>query len=72
MAKGHYLAGSLTSFLVAVGVLLYETPLITGLMIILVAAAALLLLRKMNKKWYHYYAVILSIGSALFYLFPFR
>lgn len=69
--KASILAGSLTTFLAAIGVLLYETPVITGLVIILVAAA-LFLLRKMNKKWYHYYAVVLSIGAALFYPFPFR
>src|SRR5690554_2660240 len=70
--KASVLAGSLTTFLAAIGVVLYETPVITGLVIILVAAAALFLLRKMSKKWYHYYAVVLSIGAALFYLFPFR
>lgn len=65
--KATILAGSLTTFLAAVGVLLYEIPLITALVIILVVAAALWLLRIMNKKWYHYYAVKLSIGAALFY-----
>jgi len=68
--KASILAGSLTTFMVGMGVQLCETPIIAGLVVFLVAAAAAFLLRKINKKWYHYYAIVISIIAALFYLLP--
>lgn len=66
--KAGILTGSLTTFMAGIGVQLYETPLIVGLVMLLAAGTAIILLRKMNKKWYHYYAIVISIIAALFYL----
>jgi len=68
--KASILVGSLTTFMVGMGVQLYKTPIIAGLVVFLVTAGAALLLRKINKKWYHYYAIVISIIAALFYLLP--
>ena len=66
--KASILTGSLTTFMVGIGVQLYETPIIVGFIIFFVAAMGVFLLRKMKKKWYHYYAIVISIIAALFYL----
>lgn len=70
--KASVLAGAVTTFLAAFGVQLFETPLITGLLILIVAATIVYLLHKLKMEWFHYYAVLLSILATLFYLFPFR
>ena len=66
--KASILAGSLTTFIVGIGVQLYATPIIAGLVALLAVGAAIYMLHKMNKKWYHYYAIAISIIAALFYL----
>lgn len=66
--KASVLTASLTTFMVGIGVQLYESPIIVGLVLFLVAATSVFLLHKMNKKWYHYYAIAISIIAALFYL----
>mgnify|MGYP000023888988 CR=1 FL=1 len=66
--KASILTGSLTTFIVGIGVQLFRTPIIVGLVMFLVAAIGVFLLRKMKKKWYHYYAIVISIVAALFYL----
>ncbi len=66
--KAGILTGSLTTFMSGIGVQLYETPIIIGLVMLLAVGTAILLLRKMNKKWYHYYAIAISIIAASFYL----
>ena len=62
------LTTSLTTFMVGIGVQLYESPIVVGLVLLLVASISVFLLHKMKQKWYHYYAVALSILAALFYL----
>lgn len=66
--KASMLTGSLTAFLAGIGVQLYRTPIIIGLVMFLVASISVFLLRKMKKRWYHYYAIVISIVAALFYL----
>ena len=66
--KASVLTASLTTFMVGIGVQLYESPIVVGLVLFLVAATSVFLLHKMNQKWYHYYAVAISIIAALFYL----
>jgi len=66
--KASMLTGSLTTFMVGIGVQLHKTPIIVGLFMLLVAATSVFLLRKMKKKWYHYYAIIISIIAVLYYL----
>ncbi|MGD9676939.1 MAG: hypothetical protein AB7V16_01055 [Vulcanibacillus sp.] len=66
--KASMLTGSLTTFMVGIGVQLFQTPIIVGLIMFLVAAIGVFLLRRMKKKWYHYYAIVISIIAALFYL----
>lgn len=66
--KASVLTASLTTFMVGIGVQLYESPIIVGLILLLVAATSIFLLHKTKQKWYHYYAVALSILAALFYL----
>lgn len=66
--KASILTGSLTTFIVGLGVQLFKIPIIVGLVMLLVAAIGVFLLRKMKKKWYHYYAIVISIVAALFYL----
>lgn len=66
--KASILAGSLTTFMVGIGVQLNETPIIVGLIMFLVSAIGVFLLSKMKKKWYHYYAIVISIVATLFYL----
>ena len=66
--KASILAGSLTTFIVGIGVQSYATPIIAGLVALLAVGAAIYMLHKMNKKWYHYYAIAISIIAALFYL----
>lgn len=66
--KASVLTASLTTFMVGIGVQLYESPIVVGLVLLLVAATSVFLLHKMNQKWYHYYAVAISIIAALFYL----
>lgn len=66
--KASVLTASLTTFMVGVGVQLYESPIVVGLVLLLVASISVFLLHKMKQKWYHYYAVALSILAALFYL----
>ena len=62
------MAASLTTFMVGIGVQLYESPIVVGLVLFLVAATSVFLLHKMNQKWYHYYAIAIAIIAALFYL----
>ena len=66
--KASVLTASLTTFMVGIGVQLYESPIVVGLVLLLVASISVFLLHKMKQKWYHYYAVALSILAALFYL----
>lgn len=66
--KASMLTGSLTTFMVGIGVQLYKNPVIVGLVMFWVTATGVFLLRKMKKKWYHYYAIVISIIAALFYL----
>lgn len=66
--KASVLTASLTTFMVGIGVQLYESPIVVGLVLFLVAATSVFLLHKMNQKWYHYYAIAISIIAALFYL----
>jgi len=66
--KASILTGSLATFMVGIGVQLFEKPIIVGLVMLVVAAICVFLLRKMKKKWYHYYAVLISIIATLFYL----
>lgn len=66
--KASVLAGSLTTFMVGIGVQLYESPIIVGLILLLVASIGVFLIHKMKQKWYHYYAIVISIIAALFYL----
>ncbi len=66
--KASILAVSLTTFMAAIGVQLYRTPIIAGIIIILIVASAVFMLRKMNKEWYHYYAVAISIFAGLIYI----
>ncbi len=66
--KACMLTGSFTTFMAGIGVQLFKTPIIVGLIMFLVAATGVFLLRKMKKKWYHYYAIVISIIAALFYL----
>ena len=66
--KASVLTASLTTFMVGIGVQLYESPIVVGLVLFLVAATSVFLLHKMNQKWYHYYAITIAIIAALFYL----
>ena len=66
--KASVLTASLTTFMVGIGVQLYESPIVVGLVLLLVAATSAFLLHKTKQKWYHYYAVAISIIAALFYL----
>lgn len=66
--KAGILTGSLTAFMIGIGVQFFEMPLIAGLIVLITVSAAIYMLRKMNKKWYHYYAIMISIIAALFYL----
>lgn len=66
--KACILAASLTTFVVAIGVKSFETPIIAYLVMFLVAVIGVFLLYKTKKKWYHYYAIVLSVIAALFYL----
>jgi hypothetical protein len=66
--KAGVLTASLTTFMVGIGVQLYESPIVVGLILLLVAATSAFLLHKTKQKWYHYYAIAISIIAALFYL----
>lgn len=66
--KAGILVGSLTTFMAGIGVQLYKTPIIIGLVMFLVSAIGVFLLHKMKKKWYHYYAIVISVITTLFYL----
>lgn len=66
--KASVLTASLTTFMVGIGVQLYKSPIIVGLILSVVAATSVFLLHKMKQKWYHYYAIAISIIAALFYL----
>ena len=66
--KASVLTASLTTFMVGIGVQLYKSPIVVGLVLLLVASISVFLLHKMKQKWYHYYAVAISIIAALFYL----
>ncbi|MDD2427436.1 MAG: hypothetical protein PHV73_05015 [Eubacteriales bacterium] len=66
--KAVILSTALTTFMAAIGVQLYETPVIAGFIILLTIGAAFFLLRVMKKEWYHYYAVAISMLAALLYL----
>lgn len=66
--KASMLTGSLTTFMIGIGVQLFRYPIVVGSVIFLVAAIGAYLLRKMKKKWYHFYSIVLSIIAALFYL----
>lgn len=70
LVKTSVLAGSLATFIAAIGVALYETPIIVGLVTFLITAAAVLLLRKMKKLWYYYFAMLLFLLAKLIYLQP--
>jgi len=66
--KASILAASLTTFMAAIGVQLFKSPIIVGLIMLLVSVIGVLLLYKMKKKWYHYYAIGISVIAAVFYL----
>ena len=66
--KASILTASLTTFMVGIGVQIYETPIVIGLVMLFVSAIVVLLLHRMKKKWYHYYVLIISVAAALFYL----
>ena len=66
--KASMLTASLTTFMVGIGVQMYESPIVVGLVLLLVAATSVFLLHKTKQKWYHYYAVVIAIIAALFYL----
>jgi hypothetical protein len=66
--KASILVGSLTTFMAGIGVQLYKTPIVIGLVMFLVSAIGVFLLHKMKKKWYHYYALVISVIATLFYL----
>jgi hypothetical protein len=66
--KASVLTASLTTFMVGIGVQLYESTIIAYFVLFLVAATSVFLLHKTKQKWYHYYAVVISIIAALFYL----
>ena len=66
--KASMLTASLTTFMVGIGVQMYESPIVVGLVLLLVAATSAFLLHKTKQKWYHYYAVVIAIIAALFYL----
>lgn len=66
--KASVLTASLTTFMVGIGVQMYESPIVVGLVLLLVAATSVFLLHKTKQKWYHYYAVVIAIIAALFYL----
>ena len=66
--KASVLTASLATFMVGIGVQLYESPIAVGAVLFLVASISVFLLHKMKQKWYHYYAVAISIIAALFYL----
>lgn len=66
--KASILAGSLTTFMAGIGVQLYVTPTIAGLVALLAVGVAVYMLQKMNKKWCHYYAIVISIIAAKLYL----
>jgi len=66
--KASVLTASLTTFMVGIGVQMYESPIVVGLILLLVAATSVFLLHKTKQKWYHYYAVVIAIIAALFYL----
>ena len=66
--KASVLTASLTTFMVGIGVQMYESPIVVGLVLLLVAATSAFLLHKTKQKWYHYYAIVISIIAALFYL----
>ncbi|WP_434351425.1 hypothetical protein [Trichococcus flocculiformis] len=68
LLKASVLAASLTTFMVGIGVQMYESPIVVGLILLLVAATSVFLLHKTKQKWYHYYAVVIAIIAALFYL----
>ena len=68
LLKASVLAASLTTFMVGIGVQMYESPIVVGLILLLVASTSIFLLHKMKQKWYHYYAIVISIIAALFYL----
>lgn len=66
--KAGVLTASLTTFMVGIGVQLYESPIVVGLVLLLVAATSAFLLHKTKQKWYHYYAIAISVIATLFYL----
>lgn len=66
--KASILVGSLTTLMAGIGVQLYKTPIVIGLVMFLVSAIGVFLLHKMKKKWYHYYALVISVITTLFYL----
>ena len=66
--KAGVLTASLTTFMVGIGVQLYESPIAVGAVLFLVASISVFLLHKMKQKWYHYYAIAIAIIAALFYL----
>ncbi|MGE5422979.1 MAG: hypothetical protein ACM3QW_06925, partial [Ignavibacteriales bacterium] len=68
LLKAGILTGSLTAFMTAAGVQIYETPVIGGLIIFLASAVCIFLLYKTKMKWYHYYAAAISILAAIIYL----
>lgn len=68
LLKAGILTGSLAAFMTATGVQIYETPVISGLIIFMASAVCVFLLYKAKKEWYHYYAVVISILASLYYL----
>lgn len=66
--KASILTASLTTFMVGIGVQLFENPIVVYLVMLLAAAIGVFLLRRTKQKWYHYYAIVISIFAALFYL----
>lgn len=66
--KASVLTGSLTAFMIGIGVQLFGNPIIVGLIMFAVVATGVFLLHKMKKQWYHYYSIVISIIATLFYL----
>lgn len=66
--KACILTGSLGAFMIGTGVVLFEKPILVGIIMFLVSSTSIFVLFKVKKKWYHYYAVALALCAALYYL----
>ncbi|WP_143298353.1 hypothetical protein [Carnobacterium alterfunditum] len=66
--KASVLTSSLATFMIGIGVQLFEKPIIVGLIMFVVVAISVFLLHRMKKQWYHYYSIVISMIATLFYL----